>query len=153
MVRVGLWLDRRLGGPVLMSSVRGVLRGGERSAQGLRDLGTFRAFLTRPSMFPLLRATWGPLYLVVGFLLHPVLGGIATLAAALLFGLALINEFATRDLLRRAGAASQQTQLGADQAARHAHAIDAMGMLPAVIARWQAPNDAAMKLQAAASDR
>ena len=153
MVRIGLWLDRRLGGPVLTSSIRGVLRGGERSAQGLRDLGTFRTFLTGPSMFPLLDAPWVPLYLFVVFLLHPVLGWIATAAAVLLFGLALVNEFATRDLLRRAGMASQQTQLGADQAARHAHAIDAMGMLPAVIGRWQARNAEAMTLQAVASDR
>ena len=153
MVRVGLWLDRRLGGPVLSSSIRGVLRGGERSAQGLRDLGTFRTFLTGPSMFPLLDAPWVPLYLTVVFLLHPVLGWIATLAAVLLFGLALINEFATRDLLRRAGAASQKTQLGADQATRHAHAIDAMGMLPAVISRWECRNAEAMTLQAIASDR
>jgi PrtD family type I secretion system ABC transporter len=153
MVRIGLWLDRRLGGPVLTSSIRGVLRGGERSAQGLRDLGTFRTFLTGPSMFPLLDAPWVPLYLIVIFLLHPVLGWIATGAAVLLFGLALINEFATRDLLRRAGVTSQQTQLGADQATRHAHAIDAMGMLPAVIGRWQGRNAEAMKLQAVASDR
>jgi PrtD family type I secretion system ABC transporter len=153
MVRVGLWLDRRLGGPVLTSSIRGVLRGGERSAQGLRDLGTFRTFLTGPSMFPLLDAPWVPLYLIVVFLLHPVLGWIATGAAVLLFGLALLNEFATRALLRRAAAAQQQTQLGADQATRHAHAIDAMGMLPAVIGRWQGRNAEAMKLQAIASDR
>jgi len=153
MVRVGLWLDRRLGGPVLMSSIRGVLRGGERSAQGLRDLGTFRTFLTGPSMFPLLDAPWVPLYLFVIFLLHPALGWIATIAAVLLFSLALINELVTRDLLRRSGVASQQTQLSADQATRHAHAIDAMGMLPAVIARWQVPNAEAMKLQAVASDR
>src|SRR6185437_16655798 len=128
-------------------------RGGERSAQGLRDLGTFRTFLTGPSMFPLLDAPWVPLYLIVIFLLHPVLGWIATGAAVLLFGLALVNEFATRALLRKAGAAQQQTQLGADQATRHAHAIDAMGMLPAVIGRWQGRNAEAMKLQAVASDR
>jgi hypothetical protein len=100
MVRVGLWLDRRLGGPVLTSSIRNVLRGGERSAQGLRDLGTFRTFLTGPGMFPLLDAPWVPLYLIVIFLLHPALGWIATGAAVLLFSLALVNEFATRSLLR-----------------------------------------------------
>jgi PrtD family type I secretion system ABC transporter len=153
MVRIGLWLDRRLGGAVLTSSIRGVLRGGERSAQGLRDLGTFRTFLTGPSIFPLLDAPWVPLYLIVIFLLHPVLGWIATIAAAALFSLALVNELVTRDPLRKAGAASQQTQFGADQAARHAHAIDAMGMLPAVISRWQGRNGEAMKLQSVASDR
>ena len=153
MVRIGLWLDRQLGSAVLTTSIRRVLRGGERSAQGLRDLSTFRTFLTGPNMFPLLDAPWVPLYLLVLFLLHPVLGWIATAAAAMLFGLALLNEWRTRDLLREAGAVSHRTQLGADQAARNAHALEAMGMLPALVERWQMRNAEAMALQAQASDR
>ena len=153
MVRLGLWLDKRLGGPVLTTSIRGVLRGGERSAEGLRDLTTFRTFLTGPGMFPLLDAPWVPLYIFVLFLLHPVLGWIAIAAAIVLFALALLNEFVTRGQLRQASAVSQRTQLGADQAVRNAHAADAMGMLPSLVARWQARNAEAMRLQAVASDR
>jgi PrtD family type I secretion system ABC transporter len=153
MVRLGLWLDSRLGGPVLTGAIRSVLRGGERSAQGLRDLSTFRTFLTGPSIFPLLDAPWVPLYLLVIFLLHPVLGWIATAAALLLFGLAVLNEFATRTLLRASGVASHRTQLGADQAARNAPVIEAMGMLPSLVERWQTRNSEAMALQAQASDR
>lgn len=154
MVRVSSWLDRRLGGEVLTGSIVGALRrGNDHSAQSLRDLATFRSFLTGPSLFPILDAPWAPIFLAVIFLLHPLLGLIATIGAMLLFGLAVLNELATRKPLQRAGMAARMAQYQADASVRNADVIEAMGMMPGLIRRWQSRNAEAVRWQEAAGDR
>jgi PrtD family type I secretion system ABC transporter len=154
MVRISSWLDRRLGGEVLTSSIVTALRGtGDHSAQTLRDLATFRTFLTGPSLFPLLDAPWAPLFLAVIFLLNPLLGFLATAGAGLLFGLGLLNEWATRKPLQDAGRSAMSAQYQADASVRNADVIEAMGMMPNLIRRWQRRNAEAVRLQAIAGDR
>jgi len=154
MVRMGGWLDRRLGGPLLAGSVTDALsRRGAPSVQGLRDLGTFRGFLTGPAIFPLFDAPWTPVFLVVIFLLHPLLGWLATGAAALLFLLAVINELATRGPLGRSGQAMIGATAEAEAAVRNADVIQAMGMLPALIVRWNRRNGEMLAAQEQASLR
>lgn len=154
MVRISSWLDRRLGGEVLTSSIVTALRGtGDHSAQSLRDLATFRTFLTGPSLFPLLDAPWAPLFLAVIFLLNPLLGFLATAGAGLLFGLGLLNEWATRKPLQDAGKSAMGAQYQADASVRNADVIEAMGMMPNLIRRWQRRNAETVRLQAIAGDR
>ena len=154
MVRVSSWLDHRLGGEVLTGSIVGALRrGSDHSAQSLRDLATFRSFLTGPSLFPILDAPWAPIFLLVIFLLHPLLGLIATIGALTLFGLAVLNEVATRKPLQEAGTALRAAQYQADASVRNADVIEAMGMMPHLVRRWQKRNADAVALQAVAGDR
>ena len=153
MVGIGTWLDRRLGGPLLGGSVRAQLHAGDASIQGLRDLATFRTFLTGPSIFPLLDAPWTPLFLGVIMLLHPLLGWIAVAGAVVLFALALANDLATRRPLALAGGAAIQALHQAEAAVRNADAIEAMGMLPRLIDRWERQSGRALALQARASRR
>ena len=154
MVRVSTWLDRRLGGPVLTASIVGALRqGNDRTAQTLRDLSTFRSFLTGPSLFPVLDAPWAPVFLLVIFLLSPLLGVLATIGAAILFGLGLLNEKVTRDPLSAASKATMIAQYQAEASVRNADVIEAMGMMPNLVGRWEAGSAAAARLHALAGDR
>jgi ATP-binding cassette, subfamily C, type I secretion system permease/ATPase len=154
MVRVSSWLDRRLGGPVLTASIVGALRqGGERTAQNLRDLSTFRTFLTGPTLFPVLDAPWAPVFLGVIFLLNPLLGFLAVGGAVTLFGLGLLNERVTRQPLVAASKAQMLTQYQADASVRNADVIEAMGMMPSLIRRWERRSAEAVRLQALAGDR
>jgi ABC-type protease/lipase transport system fused ATPase/permease subunit len=74
----------------------------------------------------------------VVFLLHPALGAVAAGGAALLLAPALLNEAATAPALRRVNtAAALAAQRRAEGAFRDAEAIEAMGMLPAVLGRWR----------------
>ena len=58
LVKIGAWLDQRLGNPVLRASIAAALRReGGASIQGLRDLATFRSFVGGPSMFPIVGFT------------------------------------------------------------------------------------------------
>ena len=82
MVRISGWLEPRLSGAILSGSVaRSLVQSGDPSVQGLRDLQTFRTFLTGPAIFPLFDAPWTPIFIVVIFLLHPVLGWVALCGA------------------------------------------------------------------------
>ena len=154
LVRIGTWLDGRIGGPVLAASISAAVRTGEgASAQRLRDLSTLRTFLTGPGIFPIMDAPWTPIFVAVIFALHPMLGWISLAGALVLFGLALVNEVATRGLLGCAGGASVGALSQAEAAVRNADAVEAMGMTPALIRRWHARNVEALALQSGASMR
>jgi PrtD family type I secretion system ABC transporter len=154
MVRLGGWIDRKVSPDLLTASIAQTLRRGETpSVQGLRDLGTFRTFLTGPAMFPIMDAPWTPIFLAVIFMLHPVLGWVATGGAMVLSALAVANELSTRKLLQMSGGASIMALQQAEAAARNADVIEAMGMMPALVRRWHERNSQHVTLQAMASHR
>jgi PrtD family type I secretion system ABC transporter len=154
MTQISLWLDRRLGGEVLAAAIGAAVRhGGDRSAQGLRDLAAVRLFLTGPSLFPILDAPWVPLFLIVNFMLHPWLGALSTVGAVSLFGLAYVSERTTRRLTHEAAAAARGAQAQADMGVRNADVVQAMGMADALIARWRKTNGEAIGRQAQANDK
>ena len=154
LVRLGAWIDRRVSPDLLTASIAQTLRKGEiPSVQGLRDLQTFRTFLTGPAMFPIMDAPWTPIFLGVIFMLHPILGWLATGGAVVIFILAVVNELSTRQLLQMSGGASIMALQQAEAAARNADVIEAMGMMPALVRRWHERNSQHVALQAKASHR
>ena len=153
MARVGGWLDRELGGPVLSGAVADALRaGGGVSAQGLRDLATVRGYLGGPGVMPLFDSPWAPVFLVIIFLIHPLLGWIALGGAVALFVCAVLNDLATRKELAEASGVSARALNAADAAIRNADAIAAMGMLPNLVRRWQETGARGRLLLATATD-
>jgi PrtD family type I secretion system ABC transporter len=154
MVRLGSWLDRRLSGAVLSGSVVATLKHGrDPSIQGLRDLSTFRTFLTGPAIFPILDAPWTPIFLAVIFMLHPLLGWLSLVGALALLALALTNELTTRNLLQDATGAAMRALGQAEATVRNADVVEAMGMLPNLVRRWSRHNVDTLTLQALASGR
>ena len=154
MTELGTWLDRQLGPPILSGSVTLNLRGpGEPSVQGLRDLGTFRTFLTGPAMFPILDAPWMPIFVAIIFLLHPLLGWVSLGGALILFALAVTNELVSRKPLAQASGLSIRALNQAESVVRNADAIEAMGMMPNLVKRWREKNSEMLALQGLASVR
>ena len=151
MVRIGSWFDRRISGAVLEGSIRSSLsRPGSASVQGLRDLSTFRNFLTGPGVFPILDAPWTPIFIAIIFLLHPLIGWLALGGAAVLFAIAAVNEFATGKLLNQANVESIQSLQRAESASRNASVVEAMGMMPDILRNWHARNGEMLELQSQA---
>jgi len=138
LARSGAWLDERLSAPIFRLAVEGAVQvPGSGNVQGLRDLSLLRAFLTGPSMVPLLDAPWMPVFIGTIYLLHPLLGWIALGGALALFALALTNELTTRTRLQSSGAGALRALREADLATRNADVINAMGMTDAVVQRWR----------------
>ncbi|HET8727506.1 MAG TPA: ABC transporter transmembrane domain-containing protein, partial [Alphaproteobacteria bacterium] len=154
LVRISVWLERTMSPAILSRAVEAAASGGRTGrVQGLRDLSTLRGFLTGPGIFHLFDAPWVPLYIAVIFLLHPWLGWIALAGAILLFLMALLSEAVTRKPVNAAGARHVRMLGRADSHAGNAEAIEAMGMLPALVAEWAAEGAETVRLHQKASDR
>lgn len=153
LVRVTHWLDLYLSPAALAHSADEILQGRHYGAQSLRDISTIRQFLGGPSIFALFDSPWVPIYLLVIFLLHPLLGVLATLGAILLFVLALLNELMTHQPLAEANTMAVITQLQTDATIRNAEVIQSMGMMPNIVKKWFQQNGRALELQTIASNR
>jgi PrtD family type I secretion system ABC transporter len=146
-LRLGVWIERTLSGPLLNATVHGApLLASMRGAQALRDLATVRGVMGG-ALWPLLDAPWTPFFFAIAFLIHPLLGWVGIAGGAALLGLAIANEIMTRRAVQRGGAAGINTVNDADNAVRNADALLGMGMLPSWLAAWQEKREAAARPQ------
>lgn len=123
------------------------------TANTLRDLDSIRTFLTGSTMVTLFDAPWAPLFLLFVYMLHPALGHIALIGAIVLFVLAWLNEYRTREALATAANHQRQATDFAEVSARNTDAIRSMGMLDGLQKKWQVDQEAGIAYQAVASDR
>lgn len=153
LVATGTRLDHMLGGRVFDSIFTQTIASGGRiaSAQPLADLLQLRQFLTGPGLFAFFDAPWLPIYIGVMFLFHPAFGVVAIISAVVLLALAVWNELATRDDLKEANRHSMESSNHTQRNLRNAEAIEAMGMLARMRARWQEKQDQLLAMQARAS--
>lgn len=128
-------------------------RPGSATTQPIQDLRTIRDFLPSPALAALPEIPAACVFLVLIFLLSPVLGVVAMMGAALQVGLAWSNERRTQTALAQANRLAIVGQQQADAMLRHAEVVRAMGMRPALHQRWSALQDQMLVQQAVASDR
>ena len=137
MQRIGAWMEETVAPEGFARAVESQLRGRPYRMEALRDLAVCRGYVASPGALALYDLPWVPIFLLVIFALHPMLGVVALLGAALLLGLTILSEFATSKLLRESNSAAMASQRRAESIVRNAEVIDSMGMLPAVMARWR----------------
>jgi PrtD family type I secretion system ABC transporter len=148
----GAAVDRSLGPRVLDGLLAQTARlSGGAYLNGLRDVNTMRTFLGGAGLTALFDAPWLPIFLLVIFLFHPVLGLVALIGALAMVTLAVLNERLTRKPLERSQAEARRAGRFIDMNVRNAEVVNALGMLPAVTKRWSQLNDAALVEQMRAS--
>jgi ATP-binding cassette subfamily C exporter for protease/lipase len=153
MVRLGVRLDRRLGARLLSLSHRFEV---EKLGDGRRLLGDLmqvRTFLTGYAIFALLDAPWIPIFIVVTVLLHPTLAAVVLGGAIVMVTLTWITERAVRAPLADSNNSAAETAQFVATNMRHGEIIEAMGMFPMMLERWQKKQDRHLAQQALASDR
>ena len=154
VIRLGGQLDMQLNQRIYDASFRASLERGEQAVgQALNDLTSLRQFLTGNALFAFFDAPWFPLYLLVIFLFSPWLGLLALVGALLLVLLAWVNESRSREPLAEAGQLSILATQQASANLRQAETLAAMGMLPAMRARWFAQHQAFLAWQNLGSER
>jgi ATP-binding cassette subfamily C protein/ATP-binding cassette subfamily C exporter for protease/lipase/ATP-binding cassette subfamily C protein EexD len=153
MVRVGCWLNDRLGPAFLASSIRSQLRGDGCGAQPLRDLAQIQNFVASQGLTVFFDAPWIAVFVTLIWILHPLLGAISLAIAVLLLALSVINEMATRRANVDASLAQISAMQEAEAAVRNAEVVHAMGMHPAIMGRWQSRNSDAMVATSRAAER
>ncbi|OLO05016.1 MULTISPECIES: type I secretion system permease/ATPase [Salinicola] len=154
LVRVGNRLDMQISDRLYQATFkRALLVPGKPSAQPFNDLTTLRQFLSGNGLFAFFDAPWIPVYIAILTLFHPWFGIFAAVAASVLMVLAWINEKSTQSLLSEANREHVQSQDLAQSNLRNAEVLQAMGMLPNLLARWRGKHHDYLVHQSHASDR
>lgn len=153
MVRMGCWLNDRLGPVLISGGVRAKLAGVNAGAQPLRDLAQVQSFLSSQGLAALFDAPWTPVFLALIWLLHPALGAFAIGAALLLALLGLLNELMTRNASQTANTTQIVALQQAETTIRNAEVVRAMGMLPGLLERWRASNDSSIAATRSSAER
>ncbi len=154
IIQIGARFDAALAGRVHGAAFeRGLAGVPANASQAVNDLNTLRQFLTGSAVFAFFDAPWFPLFLLVMFLFHPWVGTLALAGAVVLVALAWLNEQVSRKLLAEAGGLSVRAGVEAEGQLRNAEAIQAMGMLDRLRARWQRLHVGYVRRQGMASQR
>ena len=151
--RIARWFDEAVRKDVFAASITSSVRSGSPVVYGMQDLQTLRNFIASSGPVPLFDAPWVPVFLIVLAVLHPWLGVLSVLTAAILVILALLNDKVTRAAM--AGVSEQQMKLtaSASLALRNADVIQSMGMHGALERRFLEQNTQIQNSLARAADR
>ncbi len=136
MSRASAAIDIDMGPKLFNAAFAQRLSGQGNLGQTLADLGHVRSFMIGKGLMALFDAPWLPIYLMVTFLLNPLLGWFGVASALVLLALAWYNEQATGSLQADAGRMGNAATHMADASARNAEVVDALGMLGALRGRW-----------------
>eukprot|EP01030_Chromulinospumella_sphaerica_P013495 gene13495-13276_t len=148
LVLAGMRLDRLLAGDILgrlMAQSRPM-----NTAQAMREFDGLRAAISGPAALAFMDAPWTPIYVIVAFMIHPALGAMTIFAGIILFGLALLNERATKPALMKAQQANAAAYASQEGAAQNGEVVRSLGMRRAVIARHLEERNIGQSLQAEA---
>lgn len=139
MLRASTWLDHTLGQHLLENGLKSGLSTDDMQAE-IRALSVLRGFLTGPLLLALFDAPWMPLFIVALFLLHPLLGLVAILAAGLMLMAGILLSLLTSHLL-------DETQIAAERADRwwravagRGHVAGALGLAVGATEQWELYN-------------
>lgn len=147
------WLENHVCYDVLTRAVHAAsMYPGVTAGQQLREIGTIKNFIAAGAP-TIADAPWSILFVLVIYLIHPLLGSVALVSMLLFVGLAVLNEYATRKALMRASQGNIQSQLAADLLSQNAETIQAMGMMKHVLISWRSLYDASLKDQDLAQKR
>lgn len=120
--------------------------------QPMTDLRTVRDFLCQPALAGVMELPVAGVFMVILFVLSPVLGWSALIGAMVQTLISWLNHRSTQPPLKEANRASMEAQRYADASLKHAEVIEAMGMLTDVHRRWFAKQREFLSKQVEASE-
>ncbi|SDD49886.1 ATP-binding cassette, subfamily C [Sphingomonas sp. YR710] len=106
-----------------------------RGSYVLREFDSVRGVIAGPGMLALLDAPWTPIYVALGWLIHPALGMLALAGSLLLIGVALLNERAIKGPARRANDAKALAYSSLDRSINLGETVRGLGMRRALVER------------------
>lgn len=137
LARIGSWLDTELSSPVIAQSIALRLRNGAGADSGLADVAEVRGFIGSDAVLAFLDAPWLPGFIAVIWLIHPWLGVIALVGAAVLFLFAVVNDRLTRGPQQRASLRVRRAIAEAGRYIDNAETVSALGMTRPLLSRWR----------------
>jgi len=154
LLGAGIALDGLAGPPVLNGVLAETTKsGGSYAVSSLKDVGVLRGFLTGSGIITLFDAPWAPVFIVIIYIFHPLLGFMATLGAIVLFALGYLNEKLTRESIEKTSLESRRAGRYIEAGIRNAEVVNALGMRDGLCARWQELNHRVIDHQVASTVR
>ena len=151
---IGHFTAKTLSVEALEASMRGLLRGGQnRPSQVLRDFSELRQFLSGPSIAVPFDATLSLIFIVILYLIHPIYGIVAFVSALALVAVSMLGRAATASMVAEANQALIRSAGEIDAASQSVEVIEAMGMMPNLIRRWQVLQDRYLMIVSRSSSR
>jgi PrtD family type I secretion system ABC transporter len=151
--KVALRVETSLTGPVLRASLDEGSRGSPQAVAGLRDLREVRTAVSSPGLTALFDLPLTPFFVLVVFLIHPLLGFFVIGAITILAVLTGTHALAARRPQDEDARATQKAGEAVQDYVRHAEAIQALGMTGDVERRWRKQNNQLLKLDAVLAGR
>ncbi|MBJ7409821.1 MAG: type I secretion system permease/ATPase [Phenylobacterium sp.] len=153
LINYGVALDQRVSGRVFTSLFDAAVRGNwSARAQALRDLDQFRQALTGVAAAAFMDVPWMPVFMIVLFIIDPLVGVVTIVGAAVLLGLAVAQARATQSALKEANDAALKSYGFTDAALRNGEVVRAMGMLPTIGQAWARHRAVTIERGAAAAE-
>lgn len=137
LVHAGVRFDEVLSTRVFNASFEANLsQSGGNPGRAFSDLIHIRQFLTGSGIYALFDAPWAPIYIAVTFLLHPWLGVLAIVFALVQLALAWFGHTRTVAPAEAAALTGSEVQTYLQGKLRNAEALESMGMIGNLQARW-----------------
>lgn len=139
MARIGARFQTALDPRVFEASLQGGQGGQQRAeaAGALRDLDALQKLFVSPVLMTLMDLPWTPIFLVLMFVFHPMIGWLAVAGGAILILLTLANHAVTAKRIRAAQLASQSTHDMAAETRMGEEVVLTQGLRPVMTERWR----------------
>ncbi|MFZ2649740.1 MAG: type I secretion system permease/ATPase [Burkholderiaceae bacterium] len=145
-------IDERLSPPVIHTIVRATaLAPHSLRSDAIRDVGLLRNLFSANGVTAVFDAPWVVVYVGVIWLFHPMLGIGAALCAALMLGLAWLNDKVTRGALDTLQTEGLRVSRYVEGSLRNAEVLQAMGMTERLLERWRKQQDEVLDMQTRAT--
>ncbi len=136
----GLALEAQAGPLVVGRLMEGTANPASRNSQQqatLRDTQLLSQFISGPGVQAFFDAPWAPIFLLVIFCMHWLMGLFALGGALLLLATAVLNERITRGALEEAAREQRKANRFVETSLQNAEVVVALGMQDNVISRWR----------------
>jgi len=155
LVRAGIEFDHLLSRNVMRLNLQAAggpagVGAGEKNGD-VRDVQILRNFLGGNAVFAFFDLPWMPVYFLLIFVLHPLLGCVALGGGMVVLILGLTTDRLTRTRLENATRLNAQSFAISAAAMRNAAIVRSLGMVESITRRWGRVNDAVIDLQTRAS--
>lgn len=117
-----------------------------------QDVEAIQRLWSSPLVAALADLPWTPLFIAATFVLHPMMGWLSVAGIVLIFGITLLNQWATKGPLNRASAAAISANRSSELLKAESETLRALGMTEAAFDRWQRARAVALTDGLRASD-
>jgi ATP-binding cassette subfamily C exporter for protease/lipase/ATP-binding cassette subfamily C protein EexD len=146
---VGAMLGDRLSPAVVSAAVARAARAPHHSGmESVRDVACLRSLFAGNGLNAVFDAPWAPIFVILIWTFHPVLGMGAALSGIVMLLLAWLNDRSTRRALECLQQDARRVSHYVESSLANAEVLQALGMTNMLLARWRSRQDRLAALQA-----